>query len=139
MYPNELDSKPLVLATDKMRSFMLRKNLYQYLTGCKNLYLFKNNDAASYDFNQPIFQSWQGRALTIVINYLVKHDPKDRMSVRHALIHLNTIISQSANPTSTPAPRSTSLRNPFFVKSKKTAINKKPFVLSEVPTDNLAL
>jgi serine/threonine protein kinase len=92
MCPPEFYSQPLQFDLDKMYSFMLGKNLYQYLTLCHSMELFEKNDADLYSFNFPIFDSAQGQQFLILIKQMVKPNPLDRISIREAIDYLNAIV-----------------------------------------------
>lgn len=78
-------------SADKMHSFMLGKNLYQYLTQCDFEYLYGKNDAAEFDFSAPIFQSAPGRQLKTLISAMIKVDPAQRIPVSEAVSELTRI------------------------------------------------
>lgn len=86
-------------SADKMHSFMLGKNLYQYLTQCdinefcyqtrNKIYNF--NTAKDFSFNHSIFKSEEGKALKKLIKALVLPDPDMRMTTQQAISELERI------------------------------------------------
>lgn len=76
---------------DKVHAFMLGKNLYQYLSGCKYSYLLDKNDGEKYDFSAEIFKTETGQELQALIKGLIKPEPGQRLSVRSAVETLNAI------------------------------------------------
>lgn len=72
---------------DRMHSFILGKNIYQYLTGEENTL----QDASSFTFPPSIFSSEEGEQLKGLIQALVKPDPFDRMSVNEAVKELTEL------------------------------------------------
>ncbi|WP_274519453.1 protein kinase domain-containing protein [Legionella cincinnatiensis] len=79
------------LSADKLHSFILGKNLYQYLTGCQAAYLHNKSDANMYDFSSSIFQTEEGSELEKLIRSMIKQNPTDRISINHALLELEKI------------------------------------------------
>lgn len=80
-------------SADKMHSFILGKNLYQYLTGGSD-YEFEHRDSADeLNFNSPVFQRGDGIKLKNLITGMVQEQPNQRISVADALKELNNIKS----------------------------------------------
>lgn len=70
---------------DSVHSFILGKNIYQYLTGCHNSYLADRNDSSQYDFSKPIFQTPEGRAFRLLICEMIQPNPAKRISLHKAV------------------------------------------------------
>ncbi len=74
------DSREVVNAS-KMHAYMLGKNLYQYLTGCKDSYFHTydkkgkvtgtKHNVASFDFTDPVFKTSKGAELEHLIKSLI--------------------------------------------------------------------
>lgn len=85
------------ISVDKMYAFMLGKNLYQYVTGCREEKLYEITDASQYDFIYPIFQTNEGIELQKLIESLVQDEPEARPSLKEAevqLSHIESLIHQ---------------------------------------------
>ena len=74
---------------DTMHSFILGKNMYQYLTQCTNDELLNKQNADSLDFTKPIFKTREGLALKTLIKKLVVYNPSHRILVSTAVNELN--------------------------------------------------
>ena len=85
MNPPEFDL-PTPFSADKMHSFMLGKNLYQYLSNCPWRYLANNNIVRNYDFSATVFSTEEGIQLKSLIYKMIQPNPADRISVRQALL-----------------------------------------------------
>ncbi|KTC66645.1 serine/threonine protein kinase [Legionella adelaidensis] len=73
---------------DKMHSFMMGKNLYQYVTGCPWSELHGKSSAADYNFNHPVFKDDVGQRLKATITRMIQPEPSARISVDRALQEL---------------------------------------------------
>jgi hypothetical protein len=93
MNPPEFTSFWIPFSADKMHSFMLGKNLYQYLSNCNDMYLKEKNDAFVLDFSNTIFHGAQGQMFKALIDDLVKSEPSARISVDAALKRLEKITT----------------------------------------------
>lgn len=91
MNPPELNTQ---CSADKVHSFMLGKNIYQYLTGCNFAYLFGKSDANLYDFSNEIFSSSEGKRFEQLIRSLIQPNPVDRPPMSYALLELGKIKCQ---------------------------------------------
>ncbi|MFT4060416.1 MAG: hypothetical protein QM652_12815, partial [Legionella sp.] len=78
-------------SADKIHSFMLGKNLYQYLSGCNHSYLKKRDNASTYDFSSPVFNNEEGKELKQLIEVMVQPNPNYRISVKQSLLELEKI------------------------------------------------
>ena len=88
-------SKPF--SVDKMHSFLLGKNLYQFLTKCSDRYLHLRNDEQQYDFSDAIFNGEQGNKLKELIKQMICTKPDIRISVNDVLsqlIHIEVAPTQ---------------------------------------------
>lgn len=92
MNPKEF-SEESSFSADKMHSFMLGKNLYQYLSQCDNAYL-RGKNADSLEFDLDIFQNEIGQQFIPLIKNLVEDAPQNRLSVQDALQRLDQINSR---------------------------------------------
>lgn len=93
MSPPEIS---LRASADKMHSFMLGKNLYQYLSGCPCSYIDNKNNAALFDFSQPIFSTPEGQEFQELIKATVHMSPAKRISMDIAVERLQAIESKVA-------------------------------------------
>ena len=85
----QMDYPPSV---EKIHSYMLGKNLYQYLTKCSSRYLAKVNDASLFNFSAAIFQTAQGKRLKDLIKSMVNStNPSKRITMDKALLQLKQI------------------------------------------------
>lgn len=78
-------------SADKAHSYMLGKNLYQFLTECSNDSLEKKHDASEYDFDLPIFKTQTGIELKNLIQQMIKPAPHERIALADALLALQLI------------------------------------------------
>lgn len=90
MNPPEIGSSNS-FSSDKMHSFMLGKNLYQYLSGCDTLYLHHKDSAAYYDFTAPIFNTYEGQKLQKLIKALIQPNPENRITIAQSIFELEKI------------------------------------------------
>ncbi len=98
--PPEINDKRFNV--DQMHSFILGKNLYQYLTQCRDVYLSKKNDASSLNFNLPVFKTTEGQKIEALIRKMVVNEPSQRISVEDAIKEINRIkafgvVSETVN------------------------------------------
>lgn len=77
-------------SVDKLHAFMFGKNLYHYLTGCRDEYLDNKFDGASLDFEHRVFQG-PGSQFKDLICSLIKANPEERCSMGEALKTLKHI------------------------------------------------
>ena len=77
-----------VHSADKMHSYMLGKNLYQYLTGCDCSVLDQNKLSFK---KESVFQTDIGQQLKSLIKSMVRNNPDDRISTLEALEKLRDI------------------------------------------------
>ncbi len=105
--PERQNQLTVGFSADKAHSYMLGKNLYQFLSGCSDDYLEDKHDATppdeqvmknlssadkyvlhtqQYDFNLPIFKTEHGIELKALIQKMIKPDPNDRISLADALL-----------------------------------------------------
>lgn len=76
---------------NKVHAYMLGKNIYQYLTGCKAEYLLNRHKGELYDFRSNLFVSLQGLAFKALIQDLIRETPSERISIREACERLKQI------------------------------------------------
>ena len=92
MNPPELGKHPWPkTSADQMHSYMLGKNLYQYLTDCKPMYLNRRHQDTMYDFSAPVFGNEQGIRLKLLIQQMIHPSPEQRIPVSEALAELRQI------------------------------------------------
>ncbi|GGI78095.1 protein kinase domain-containing protein [Legionella impletisoli] len=89
MMPPEF--KQAKFSADKAHSFMLGKNLYQYMTKCDYQYLNDKNHWRDFDFKDPIFQTEQGKELKSLIERMINPNASMRISVAEATKRLEEI------------------------------------------------
>ena len=78
-----------------MHAYMLGKNLYQYLSGCKCNDLDGKHDGSGYDFFfAPEFNTGEGKELKELIIKLIKPHPKSRSTVEKALNVSNPLLEK---------------------------------------------
>ena len=85
-----------VFNVDKMNSYILGKNLFQYLTQCNDDELL---DAPNFKFDRDIFKPSKGKALQELIEKMIKTSPNKRISIADALIELHNISNIELNAT----------------------------------------
>ncbi len=87
-------------SADKVHSYMLGKNLYQYLSNCDCEDFWREyapdrweviHDAREFDYSAPIFSTPHGKELKKLILDMVLPNPKNRISVTQALSRLEKI------------------------------------------------
>ncbi len=90
------------LSVGKFHSYMLGKNLYQYLTGCPFDYLTDRHHGETYDFTLPVFKSFEGSQLKDLIIQFVKPQSADRMGLAALtkILEAMHVSRQSLIPTS---------------------------------------
>lgn len=86
------------ISVDKLHAYMLGKNLYQYLTGCKFTALKGRHNGHQYDFSAGLFQTQAGQALKVLIQGLIQYSPLHRLSVNDAHFQLAQLQMQK-DPT----------------------------------------
>ena len=95
----QLGSTPI--SADKMHTYMLGKNLYQYLTHCSQEFLLNwpipyrtaatQHSFSDSDFSHAIFNTLEGQQLKDLIQHMVQPDPNERISLGTALEALKHI------------------------------------------------
>jgi hypothetical protein len=100
MNPPEFDYDT-PFSADKMHSYMLGKNLYQYLSNCNYQDFFEQDpitnkwktihDSNKFDFSASIFKTPYGKELKNLVLDMVRPNPADRISVSVALSRLEKI------------------------------------------------
>lgn len=90
----ELHIKPA--SADKIHSYMLGKNLYQYLSGCSCKYLDDHKKGLNYDFSNPIFSTPEGKDYKELIIATVKLNPDLRISIDEVRERLTIIGTKIA-------------------------------------------
>ena len=79
-------------SVDKMNSYLMGRNLYQYLTGCDDAYLTRAYDVDDYLFNQNCgfdFTTENGMFFKQLIEKMVTSTAANRISVEEALFELD--------------------------------------------------
>lgn len=141
MDPPEILLKKDIFSADKMHSYMLGKNLYEYLAGNELNLTFKHN-GADYDFSAPIFQIPEGKELKNLIINLIKPNPDDRISLNDALVQLKKMKVQWESPLASHHHSSKSVE---VVPDKKKEVGEKfsghtvafKFKLLEIKNQNI--
>lgn len=98
--PPELSRKFQPHAVDSLYSYMLGKNIYQYLIGCLLSEMPKEHDAELYNFNNPIFLTPVGNQFSALIKKLIRPIPADRLPLHEALGELQSIAINAQNDSS---------------------------------------
>ncbi|KTD18778.1 serine/threonine protein kinase [Legionella lansingensis] len=103
MDPPEFGMWELGFNADKIHSYMLGKNLYQFLTGCDHTAFFKLGSQGTWqikhqfteeDFNAPVFQTEAGKKLKELIQEMVTYRSSDRITVQEAISKLHQIKAE---------------------------------------------
>jgi serine/threonine protein kinase len=89
--PPELITREDPPSIDKLHSYMMGKNLYQYLSTCNSDYLGEYMDGKLFDFKKPIFQTNQGKQLKELIIKMTNPNPNQRIGLTEALFKLKNI------------------------------------------------
>lgn len=93
----EMNALQMIPASaDKMHSYMLGKNLYQYLSGCSCSALENKHNGADYDFSHPIFSTPEGVEFREIITATVNRSPDKRISMDMAVERLGKIETKIA-------------------------------------------
>ena len=108
---------------DKMHSFILGKNLYQYLTSCNESVLDRK-----LNFNLPIFKTTVGKDLEALIMRMIDSDPKKRSTVADAVEQLKTLATKLA-----PVPV---MNKEFDVDTEKANCQKTLLEIKSDPNDH---
>jgi hypothetical protein len=75
---------------DKLHSYILGKNLYQYLTKC-DVHDFEQYRGAGFDFSNKIFKTDMGKKLMLLIINLTDENIQNRMGLQEAVKELLTL------------------------------------------------
>ncbi len=113
---------------DQMHSFILGKNLYQYLTQCNTQYLDKKQDASSLNFDSFIFKTGVGPELKKLIAMMIVSDPQQRIAVADAVKQLKTLATNLA-----PVPV---MNKESVVDTRKANCKKTLLGIQSHPNDN---
>lgn len=76
---------------DQTHAFMLGKNLYQYLTGCSEFYLFQKTNHEDLDFSHAVFKGATGKKFREIIEKTVIPRTSSRQKLAEVATQLTTI------------------------------------------------
>ncbi|MFA6302569.1 MAG: hypothetical protein WC627_05480 [Legionella sp.] len=77
-----------LMDAEKLHSYLLGKNLYQFLTCAPQVMLIKNKDGASFNFSAELFKTAEGLKLKELILNLTDADPAKRISLKEVISNL---------------------------------------------------
>lgn len=89
MHPPDFNNT--IFSADNVHSFMLGKNLYQYLTDCDSDYLYDKNSSSQYSFDSLVFQTSAGKKLKHLITELINPNPNARLTMKQIIERLEDI------------------------------------------------
>ncbi len=133
--PPETIGRNAIFDIDKAHAYMFGKDLYQFMTGCDDNFLFDRTTFIESDFDSEVFQNNKGILFKQLIKSTVTADPATRISIEQAEEYLNHIETFEKLSTNDQLALTTMIERLDSVEERSDLIMQKTLVFLNGPSE----